>query len=148
MHHHVPCGVHRAISSIYKWHAICFQQQRSRRGKNERQGWKKEEAKMKTKLLALFLLAGSAMFAAPRVVVGVGVGVGPVYVAAPPPPAPVVAYAGYARPGFTWVAGYYYPAGPRWYWHAGYWARPPYAHGYWVAPRYYGHRYYGGYWRR
>jgi hypothetical protein len=105
---------------------------------------------MKNKLPALFLLAGSAMFAAPRVVVGVGVGVGPVYVAAPPPPAPVVAYAGYgyARPGYSYVAGYYYPVGPRWNWHAGYWARPPYAHAYWVAPRHYGHRYYGGYWRR
>jgi hypothetical protein len=103
---------------------------------------------MKTKLLALFLLAGSSMFASARVIFGVGVGIGPTYVAAPPP-APVVAYAPpYAVPGYSWVAGYYYPVGPRWYWHAGYWARPPYAHAYWVAPRYYGHRYYGGYWRR
>lgn len=102
---------------------------------------------MKTKLLALFLLAGSTIFAAPAVFFGVGVG--PTYVAAAPPPAPVAAYgAPYAGPGYTWVGGYYYPVGPRWSWHAGYWARPPYAHSYWVAPRYYGHNYYRGYWRR
>ncbi len=100
---------------------------------------------MKTKLLALFLLAGSTIFAAPAVFLGVGVG--PTYVAAPPPPAPVAYAAPYARPGYSWVAGYYYPVGPRWNWHAGYWARPPYAHAYWAAPRYYGHHYYRGYWR-
>jgi hypothetical protein len=60
----------------------------------------------------------------------------------------VVAYPAAYRPGYTWVGGYYYPVGPRWYWRAGYWARPPYAHAYWVAPRYYGHHYYGVYWRR
>ena len=96
---------------------------------------------MKTKLLALALLAGSTVFAGPRVFVGVNIG-------APPPP-PAVAYAPPAPgPGFTWVGGYWYPVGPRYVWHAGYWARPPYAHAYWVAPRYYGHRYYGGHWRR
>jgi hypothetical protein len=79
---------------------------------------------MKTKLLALVLLAGGSLFAGPRVVVGVGVGgFGYGYYAAPPP-APIVAY-----------------APPR------YWVRPPYAR-IWVAPRYYGHRYYPGYWRR
>ena len=77
---------------------------------------------MKTKLLALVLLAGSSMFAGTRVVVGVGVpGYGYGYYAAPPPP-PVVAY-----------------VGPRYGWHGG---------AYWVGPRYYGHRYYRGYWRR
>ena len=74
---------------------------------------------MKTKLLALILLAGSSLFAGTRMFVGVG-GFGYPYYAAPP--APVV--------------------------HAGYWARPPYVHAYWVGPRYYGHRYYPGYWRR
>ena len=104
---------------------------------------------MKTKLIALLLLAGSSMFASTRVFFGIGVG-GPAYgyYAAPPPPAPVVAYAPpYPGPGYTWVGGYYYPVGPRWYWRAGYWARRPYVGAYWVAPRYYGHRYYGGYWR-
>jgi len=104
---------------------------------------------MKSKILALFLLAGSTMFAGTRFFVGIGVGPGPGYYAAPPP-APVVAYtpAYYARPGYTWIGGYWYPVGPRYYWRAGYWARPPYAGAYWVAPRYYGHRYYRGYWRR
>jgi hypothetical protein len=105
---------------------------------------------MKTKLLGLLFLAGSCMFAGPRFFVGFGVGYAPAPVVAyAPMPAPVVAYAPPCPgPGFSWVGGYWYPAGPRWAWHAGYWARPPYAHAYWVAPRYYGHRYYGGYWRR
>jgi len=105
---------------------------------------------MKIKFLALMLLAGSSLFAGPRVVIGVGVGgYGYGYYAPPPPPPPVVAYAPPCPgPGYAWVGGYWYPSGPRYAWRAGYWARPPYAHAYWVAPRYYGHRYYGGYWRR
>lgn len=103
---------------------------------------------MKTKLLALLLLAGGSLFAGPRVFVGVGYGGG--YVVAPPPP-PVVTY--YAPPpapgpGYSWVAGYYYPYGGRYQWRAGYWAARPYAGAYWVGPRYYGGRYYNGYWRR
>ena len=43
---------------------------------------------MKTKLIAGFLLAGSCLFAAPRIAVGIGVGVGvpvaPAYVAPAP----------------------------------------------------------------
>jgi hypothetical protein len=105
---------------------------------------------MKTKLLGLgiLLLAGTSLFAAPHVFIGVGVGPGVGYYAPPPP---VVAYAPppvYVRPGYSWINGYYYPVGPRYGWRAGYWARPPYAGAYWVGPRYYGHRYYGGYWRR
>jgi hypothetical protein len=101
---------------------------------------------MKTKLLTLFLLAGSCFVASSAVVFGVGVGV-----VAPPPPPPV-AYAtqspyGY-YPGYTWVGGYWYWGGARYAWRPGYWARPPYAHAYWVAPRYHGGRYYGGYWHR
>ncbi len=103
---------------------------------------------MKLKLAALVLLAGSAAFAGSRWFVGVGVGVGPGYYAAPPPP-PVVAYVPpRPAPGYTWVGGYWYPAGPRYYWHAGYWARPPYYGARWIGPSYYGHRYYRGYWRR
>ena len=107
---------------------------------------------MKTKLFAaLILLAGSSLFAAPRVAIGFGVGLGPGYgyYAPVPPPAPVVAYAAPAPvPGYTWVGGYYYPVGARYAWRPGYWARPPCVGAAWVAPRYYGHRYYGGYWRR
>ena len=43
---------------------------------------------MKSKFLALVLLAGGSLFAGPRVFVGVGGG----YVVAPPPLAPVVSY--------------------------------------------------------
>jgi hypothetical protein len=103
---------------------------------------------MKTKLLALVFVAGSSLFAGSRFYVGIGVGgYGPGYYAPPPPP--VVAYAPpYPGPGYTWVDGYYYPVGPRYVWHRGYWARPPYARSYWVRPRYYGPRHYPGYWRR
>jgi WXXGXW repeat (2 copies) len=105
---------------------------------------------MKGKLLILLRLAGGALFAGPRVFIGFGVGYPPppVAVYAPPPP-PVVAYVP-ASPGYgyTWVRGYWYPVGPRWVWRPGYWVRPPYARAYWVAPRYYGGRYYGGFWRR
>jgi len=108
---------------------------------------------MKAKLLALLLVTGSSMFAA-RVFAGVGVGG---YAFAPPPPvvtyvAPPPAPVAYVPPapyvGATWIAGYWYPAGPHWYWRGGYWARAPYVGARWVAPRYYARRYYGGYWRR
>jgi hypothetical protein len=109
---------------------------------------------MKTKLLVLMLLAGTSVFARTHVSIGIGVGgygypaYGYGYYAAPPPP-PLVTYAPvYPRPGYVWIPGYYYPVGPRYLWRAGYWARPPYVGARWVAPRYYGHRYYGGGWRR
>jgi len=110
---------------------------------------------MKTKLLALMLLAGGALMAGPRVFVGFGFGgyyrpyvaPAPVYYAAPPvarvAPVPVAPGLGY-----TWVGGYWYPYAGHYAWRAGYWARPPYAGARWVAPRYAGHYYYGGYWRR
>jgi hypothetical protein len=109
------------------------------------------EMNIKSKLLAVALLAGSSLFAGPRVVVGFGVGVGYPYgyYAPAPPPVPVVPYvAPYPGLGYTWVGGYWYPAGGRYLWHAGYWAHPPFYGARWVAPRYYGHRYYGGYWGR
>jgi hypothetical protein len=79
---------------------------------------------MKTKLIAMVLLAGSTMFAGPRFFFGVGAG--PIYT-----PAPIVAYAPPVSVGPVSV---------------GYVSRP-YARAYWVAPRWYSHRYYGGYWR-
>jgi hypothetical protein len=83
---------------------------------------------MKTRLIAGLLLAGSCLFAAPRIAIGVGVGVpvagygyyapAPAYVApAYVPPAPIVA----PGPGFTFVAGFW---GPGHVWHRGYWAPP------------------------
>jgi hypothetical protein len=101
---------------------------------------------MKTKLLLIALLAGTSMFAGTHFSVGFGVGSG--YYAPPPPPPAYYAPPPAPGDGYTWVGGYYYPVGPRYVWHAGYWARPPYARAYWVGPRYYGHRYYRGYWRR
>ena len=78
---------------------------------------------MKTKLIAGLLLAGSCLFAAPRISVGIGVGIpapvvgyyapAPVYVA---PPAP--------GPGYTWIAGYWFGVGPNRVWRPGYWAAP------------------------
>ncbi len=104
---------------------------------------------MKTKLLALVLMAGGAAIAGPRIFVGFGFGPpAPVAVYAPPP-APIAAYVPPAPgPGYTWIAGYYAPVGPRWVWRAGYWAPRPYVGARFVAPRYHGGRYYGGYWRR
>ncbi|HUB31560.1 MAG TPA: hypothetical protein VMA31_00980 [Bryobacteraceae bacterium] len=102
---------------------------------------------MRTRLLAMLLFAGATMFAGPRVAVGFGVPA-PVVTYAPPPPAAVAYVPPMPGPGYSWVAGYYYPVGPRWAWRPGNWARAPYARAYWVAPHYYGHRYYSGYWRR
>jgi hypothetical protein len=109
---------------------------------------------MKTKLLGILLLAGSSLFARTHFSIGIGFGgygyyppPAPVYAYAPPPP--VVQYAAppCPGPGYAWVGGYYYPVGPRWVWRAGYWARRPYPRAYWVGPRYYRSRWYGGYWR-
>ena len=112
---------------------------------------------MKTRLLAVLLLAGASAFAAPRVFIDVGVGpYRPVYRYRAYVPAPVVAYAApvvvappyygpeyYAPPvpvaGSVWIGG--------WGGHPGYWSRPAFV-GARVAPRYYGGRYYGGHWRR
>ena len=99
---------------------------------------------MKTKLALLTLLAGSALFAGPKVFIGVGIGgYGP-----PPPPPPVYYAPPVPGPGYVWVDGYWYPSGPRYAWSPGYWGRPPYPRAYWVGPRYHGNRYYRGYWRR
>lgn len=96
---------------------------------------------MKTKLLAILLLAGSSLFAGH---VSIGIGLGgyvPAYgYYAPPPVAYVPACPG---PGYSWVDGYWYPVGPRYIWRAGYWAPPAYGVRYRVAPRYYGRPYYG-----
>ncbi|HEX3877135.1 MAG TPA: hypothetical protein VHW24_09125 [Bryobacteraceae bacterium] len=105
---------------------------------------------MKSKLLALMLLAGGAAMAGPRLYFGFGFGApAPVAVYAPPPAQVVTAYMPPA-PGanYTWIAGYYAPYGARWTWRAGYWAPRPFVGARFVAPRYYGGHYYHGYWRR
>jgi hypothetical protein len=99
--------------------------------------WRKEVKDMKTKLIAGFLLAGSCLFAAPRIAVGVGIGVGvPVggyYAPAPAYVAPAPAYVAPAyvpppapAPGYAWVGGYWVGVGPGRVWHPGYWAAPRY----------------------
>ncbi len=106
---------------------------------------------MNGKMLAILFLAGSSLLAHPRAFVSFGFGYAapaPVYAYSAPPPPPVYYAQPSPGPGYSWVAGYYYPVGPRWVWRAGYWGRPRYARSYWVAPRYHGHRYYGGHWRR
>jgi hypothetical protein len=103
---------------------------------------------MKTKLLTLIVLAGGTLFAKTHISIGIGIGT-PYYAYYAPPPPPAVVYAPPCPgPEYDWIAGYWYPVGPRYVWHGGYWARPPYAGAYWVAPRYYNHRYYAGYWNR
>ena len=103
---------------------------------------------MKTKFLVGMLLAGSTLFAAPRVSIGIGLGgygyVPPPVVYATPYPVYTAPYPVYATPypgyGYTWVDGYWYYAGPRRLWRAGYWAPRAYGRSY-----YYGRGYGGGY---
>ena len=103
---------------------------------------------MKTKLFALVLLAGGSLFAETHWSIGIGLGA-PYYCDYAPPPPPVVVYTPPSpSPEYTWVPGYYYPARGGYAWHAGFWSRPPYAGAFWVAPRYYEHHYYPGYWER
>ena len=108
---------------------------------------------MKTKLIALLFLSTASMFAA-HFSFGVNLGYPAYYAPAPvavyaPPPAPVEAYYRPACPGpdYSYVSGYWYPAGRSYAWRGGYWARRPYARSYWVAPRYRGGFYYSGHWR-
>ena len=90
---------------------------------------------MKTKLLAMMLLAGSSMFAQTRFSIGVGFGGhrGGFYQAPPSyasniPPCP--------GPGYTWVDGYWSQDYGRNTWVSGYWYRQPYTSSYEVAPRF------------
>jgi hypothetical protein len=94
---------------------------------------------MKSKLLVMMLLAGSSLFGENHFSIGIGIGV-PGYWSPPPPPVVYYAPPPCPDPTYTWIEGYWYPVGPRYHWHAGYWARPPYAGAYWVSPHYYEHR--------
>jgi hypothetical protein len=74
---------------------------------------------MKTKLMALLLMAGSTMFGGVRFGVGIGIGVpAPVIVAPAIPPCP--------GPGYVWSNGIWVAPGPVF-----------------AGPRYFGGRYYG-----
>ena len=104
---------------------------------------------MKKTLVAILPLGAGSAFAESHWSIGIGVGVpaGGYYETAPPPP-PAEYVPPFPASGYTWVQGYWYPNGGRYYWHAGYWSRPPYQGGYWVSPRYSEHHYYPGYWER
>src|SRR5262245_40753986 len=92
---------------------------------------------MNTKLIALTLLAGGAVFGQ----VSIGIQIGP-----PPPPRVVSVLPARPGPGFIWVEGYWYPVGHKYKWHDGYWTRPPYGGARWIGPRHDGQRFYEGYW--
>jgi hypothetical protein len=87
-------------------------------------------------------LAAMLLFCAPpsgaQVSIGVRIG--------PPPPAVVRVAPVSPGPGYAWVDGYWYPVGHHYKWHQGYWTRAPYSGARWIAPRYEGGMYYGGYW--
>jgi hypothetical protein len=82
---------------------------------------------MKKTMFALVLLFGcGTLFAQNRFSVGIGVeGYGPVY-GRVPPPAPAYEQPPCPGAGYDWVAGYWYPVGPRFHWRAGYWRAPAY----------------------
>jgi WXXGXW repeat (2 copies) len=98
---------------------------------------------MKTKLLAMMLLAGGSvfaptMFAQTRFSIGSGFGSqGAGYYQAPPayasniPPCP--------GPGYTWVDGYWTNDYGRQVWVPGFWNAPPVFTGYQAAPRFDNH---------
>jgi hypothetical protein len=92
---------------------------------------------VKSKLVILTLLAAAAAFA--QFSVGIRIG-------APPPPRVVHVQPRSPGPGYTFIAGYWYPSGNKYKWHDGYWTRPAYSNAHWVAPRYEGQQYYNGYW--
>jgi hypothetical protein len=94
---------------------------------------------MKTKLMAILLVAGSSLFAETHFSIGVNVG-GPRYYA----PVQVAAYRpACPGPGYIWIDGYNDGYGN---WINGYWSLPPYAGAYWVAPRFVGGHFTAGYW--
>jgi len=88
---------------------------------------------MKTKLLAMMLLAGGSMFAQTRFSIGMSGGHGGGFYQPPPyasniPPCP--------GPDYTWVDGYWSQDYGRNIWVDGYWDRQPFRGGYQVAPRF------------
>ncbi|HYW46266.1 MAG TPA: YXWGXW repeat-containing protein [Bryobacteraceae bacterium] len=92
---------------------------------------------MRTKLLAVALLAAGSIFAQ----ISVGIRIGP-----PPPPRVVRVRPVAPGPGYVWLDGYWYAVGSRYRWHAGYWTRPPYEGARWVVPHHDGERFFAGYW--
>ena len=79
---------------------------------------------MKTKLLAMLLMAGGSMFASTRISVGIGVGSNaPAYYAQPAPVQAVIPPC--PGPDYTWVDGYWAQNAGHRNWVAGSWQRRP-----------------------
>ena len=97
---------------------------------------------MKSKWMAVMLMAGGAMLAPAQVAVGVQFG-RPAPVMAPAPVAVDAYRPPCPGPGYVWIDGYYDQYGN---WIEGYWALPPYVGAFWVAPRLVSGRFYAGYW--
>lgn len=97
---------------------------------------------MKTKLMAMMLVAGGSLFAETHFSIGVNVG-GPRGYYAPTPVAVAAYRPACPGPGYIWIDGYNDEYGN---WIDGYWSLPPYAGAYWIAPRFYGGRFFAGYW--
>ena len=81
---------------------------------------------MKTKVLAMMLLAGGMVFAQPRISVGIGFNQAPPAYASNIPPCP--------GPGYTWVDGYWSQNYGQPVWNAGYWNAPAFTASFGFAP--------------
>jgi len=97
---------------------------------------------MRPRLMVLMLMAGGALFAETHVAIGVRIG-RPAPVVVPAPVAVSVYRPPCPGPGYIWIEGYYDEYGD---WYEGYWALPPYAGAYWIAPRIVSGHFHAGYW--
>jgi hypothetical protein len=101
-----------------------------------------KEEFMKKSLLAVLALASILLFAGTALAqVSVGIRIGP-----PPAPRVLRVIPPTPGPGYVWIGGYWYAAGGKYRWHAGYWTLPPYAGARWVPARHDGTLFYDGYW--
>ena len=106
------------------------------------------------RFLIITLIGASFLISLPAFAaqVAIGVTIGPpppppvVYTVPPPPPPVVYAVPATPEPEYVWVEGYWYPVGPHWNWHRGYWTRAPYVGARWLAPRYERGQFFAGYW--
>ena len=92
---------------------------------------------MKTKLIALALLAAACVFGQ----ISVGIQIGP-----PPPPRVIRVQPVRPGPDYVWIDGYWYVVDGRYRWHGGYWTLPPYAGARWIGPHHDGRQFFAGYW--
>jgi hypothetical protein len=94
---------------------------------------------VRTILLLALMLPAFGSVAGAQVSIGIRIGA---------PPQPRVLRVQPHRPSadHVWIAGYWYPVGQRYTWHAGYWTRPPYLGATWVAPHHDGQQFHAGYW--